>query len=251
MKALKVETRENVSILRFDNGVTNAITMDMLHDFSVSLKEIKDQNTDTNHGVVLVGNSKFFSMGFDLPALVKEDRKGMSGFFYKFNEIVLELYTLPFPTIAAVSGHAAAGGCIFALGCDFRFADPKKKMGLNELLLGLPAPYLVDMILRQVTNDRVATTLLYQGDFIKASEAQASGLIDKLFLPDDVEKNAIEKAANLASTPGPAFAAIKANRVEGIRALYEKNYKEKNEIFLDCWFSKPVQALLMEAAQKF
>jgi len=251
MDFINTETKENVTIIRLDNGVTNAITLAMVRELSAVLKEIEKAHQGKNHGIVLTGNSKFLSMGFDLPALIKEDRNGMARFFYDFNQVALELYTLAFPTIASISGHAAAGGCILSLMCDFRFAVAQKKLGLNELLLGLPVPYLADMVLRQITNDRVATTLMYQGSFIPAADALGSGLIDKLFVPEEVEENAVKKAASLAMVSGPAFAATKKSRVEWIQQQYEKHHKIKNEFFLDCWFSDTVQELLKKASEKF
>ncbi|MCP4023100.1 MAG: enoyl-CoA hydratase/isomerase family protein [Desulfobacteraceae bacterium] len=251
MTTIKTESMDNVTIIRLDNGVTNAINLLMVRELAAVLAELKKKYNGQNHGIVLCGNPKFFSIGFDLPSLINEDRNSMSQFFYAFNELALTLYTLPFPSIAALSGHAAAGGYILSLMCDFRFADSDKKLGLNELLLGIPAPYLTDMVMRQISNDRVATTMLFQGNFITASDALGSGLIDKVFTGQDVEKNAMEKAAALANSPGPAFAQIKSNRVEDIKIRYEKKHKEKNDAFLDCWFGEPAQTLLKEAVKKF
>jgi hypothetical protein len=61
----------------------------------------------------------------------------------------------------------------------------------------------------------------------------------------------LEKVAELAALPRPAFEAIKANRVEGIRIRYEENHKKKDETFLHCWFTEQTQGLLAEAAKKF
>ena len=115
----------------------------------------------------------------------------------------------------------------------------------------MPAPYLADLILRQIVGDRYATEMLYHGEFMSLSDAKQIGLIDRICSTETVEEQAVKKAAELAAFHGQALAAIKANRVEAIRLRYEENYKSKNEIFLDCWFSEPVQKLLKEASQKF
>jgi enoyl-CoA hydratase/carnithine racemase len=83
------------------------------------------------------------------------------------------------------------------------------------------------------------------------SEAERIALADEVLPQDKVEDRALEKVAELAALPRPAFEAIKANRVEAIRIRYEENYKLKHETFLDCWFTEQTQGLLAEAAKKF
>ena len=124
-------------------------------------------------------------------------------------------------------------------------------MGLNEIKLGVPVPYLSDLMLRQIVGDRAATQMIYLGEFVEPEKALSIGLADEILAQDKVENRAIEKITEIAALPVQAFAAIKANRIEEIRLAYEKNYKVKNEIFLDCWFSRPVQELLIKAAEKF
>ena len=248
MEKVKLEQHKDVALLRLDNKVTNAINTETVENLSAAVNRIKAEF----RGLVLAGGEKFFSMGFDLPALLKLDRSGMTEFFYRFNQVVFDIYTLPMPTACAITGHAIAGGTILASSCDYRFlASGRKLMGLNEIKLGVPVPYLSDLMLRQSVGDRAATEMIYQGEFIEPINAGKIGLVDEVLYQDKVESRAIEKITKLAALPGQAFAAIKANRVEAIRLAYEKNYKVKNEIFLDCWFSQPVQELLSKAAEKF
>ena len=137
-----------------------------------------------------------------------------------------------------MEGNAIAGGTIFALCCDFRFAaDLPKKIGLNEIKLGLPVPYLPDMILRQVVGDRAATKILYYGDFMTMPEAKEVQLVDALFAPEELEEEAVKEAVRLAELSGPAISAMKSSRIEPIRLRYEKNMEQKSKEFLDCWFS--------------
>jgi len=124
-------------------------------------------------------------------------------------------------------------------------------MGLNEIKIGVPVPYLSDLMLRQIVGDRAATEMVYQGEFVDPIEAGKIGLVDEVLFYDKVETRALQKVTQMAAFPQNAFAAIKANRVEAIHLAYEKNYKVKNEIFLDCWFSPLSQELLTKAAEKF
>jgi len=248
MGKVNIEEHDNVAVLRLNDKVTNAISTTLVEDLSAGIKQIKE----AYRGLILAGGKKFFSIGFDLPELLKLDRSGMADFFYSFNKVVFDIFTLPMPTACAITGHTIAGGTILASSCDYRFlASGRKLMGLNEIKLGVPVPYLTDMMLRQIVGDRAATEMIYLGEFIEPDKALSIGLADEVFSQDKVENRALEKITELASLPGKAFAAIKANRVEAIRLAYEKNYKVKNEAFLDCWFSQPVQELLSKAAEKF
>ena len=248
MTKIKIEDYKTVAILRLDNEATNAISSAFVEDLSAAVKQVKDEF----RGMILAGGEKFFSIGFYLPELLKMDRSGMTDFYYGFNQAVFDILILPLPTACAITGHAIAGGTILALSCDYRFSAPGRKlMGLNEVKLGLPVPYISDLMLRQIAGDRAATEMVYSGEFIEPDKAKKIGLVDEVLPQEDVENRAIEKITELASLPGPAFAAIKANRVETVRMAYEKNYKAKHDMFLDCWFSQPTQELLSKAAESF
>ncbi|MBT8358041.1 MAG: enoyl-CoA hydratase/isomerase family protein [Desulfobacterales bacterium] len=248
MEKVKIEEHGNVALLRLDNKVSNAISATLVENLSDVVNRIKGNC----RGLVLAGGEKFFSMGFNLPELLKLNRSGMTEFFYRFNQVVLDIFTLSMPTACAITGHAIAGGTILASSCDYRFlASGRKLMGLNEIKIGVPVPYLSDLMLRQIAGDRAATAMVYRGEFIEPLQAEKIGLVDEVVSCDQVENRALQKISQISALPPDAFAAIKANRVESIRLAYEKNGKVKNEIFLECWFSKSAQELLSKAAEKF
>jgi len=248
MSLIQSETNGDVVLLRLNNGEGNAINPQFVDALSEAI-----QVAVANHrGLVLAGGRKFFSIGFDLPFLLGLDRVGMTDFFNRFNKLIYDIYTLKIPTLAVLGGHAVAGGGILALSTDYRFAaQGKKLMGLNEIKLGIPAPYLADIILRQVAGDRVATEMIYGGEFITMADARAAGVVDDLFVPDAVEEQALLKIADIAAFETAAFAMAKANRTEDVRLKYAANYEERNRAFIDAWFSPDVQEKLQRAAQKF
>jgi len=243
-----MDKKGKVAIVHLNNGDKNPISPMLVDDLFEALNIVRKDY----RGMVLAGNSKFFSLGLDIPSLVSLDRTEFENFFHKFNELVLTLYTLPVPTCSAIAGHAVAGGNVLILTSDFRVAASGKKLiGMNEIKLGLPVPYLADLMVRQLTGDRPATEMLYSGEFVTTEEAKKTGLVDDVVSPEEVEGKAVEKVMKIADLPQAAFLDLKANRTESIRSLYEQNYKRKNEYFFDCWFSEPVQDLVKEAARKF
>jgi enoyl-CoA hydratase/carnithine racemase len=248
MSTVKIERHGQVAVVRLDHGVTNAVGNDLVEDLSEALKEVRE----TCKGMVLAGGTKFFCMGLNLPELLKLDRPAMSGFWYRFNQVNLDLYTLPVPTACAVAGHAPAAGTVFMLDCDFRIATSGRKMlGLNEIKLGLPVPYLTILILGQTVSNQASVEILYRGEFIEPAKAAEIGLVDGIVEPDRVEEVALRRIHEVAALPQPALAAIKATRVEEVRLRFEKNRKEWDGIFLDCWFSETTQKILAKTAEKF
>lgn len=248
MPKILIESHEEIAILRLNNGVTNAISPDLIDDLSEKLIMVKKDF----QGMILTGGEKFFCIGLDLPGLLVLDRIEMADFFNKFNHLLLSLFTLPLPTCCSISGHAIAGGYILALTCDYRYAASGEKLiGLNEIKLGVPVPYLADLMLRQIVGDQTATEILYSGEFMTTPDAKQLGLVDEIYPQTDVERRALEKIIELTARPQAAFSEIKANHVEKIRQRYRENSMQKNEKFLDCWFSEPVQELLKEASKIF
>lgn len=248
MTAVTVESHGKVALLRLTNRVTNAIGPALVAELSTALAHIA---TDFR-GCVLAGGTKFFSIGLDLPALIQLNRREMSRFWDAFDQAVLDLYRLPLPTAAAIAGHATAGGTILALSADYRLiAAGRKLMGLNEITIGVPVPFLAALMLRRIVGDRTARDLQYRGELIPPEMALRIGLVDEIGPAEKIEALAFEAIGALADKPQKAFGLIKQNRTEAVCGQFESRRSEKKEEMLACWFQPAVQELLKKAAEKF
>lgn len=248
MPKVKLDDFGSFAFLRLNNGVSNAIDPELVCDLAAAVKQVRREF----QGLILSGGEKFFCMGFDLPRLLALTKPEMADFLVDFEQMTLDLFSTSLPTICALSGHAVGGGNILALTCDFRLAAAGKKLiGLNEVKLGLPVPYLADLILRQLLGDRPATDILYHGELMSMTNAHTIGLVDELLPPDEVEKRAIEKMSAMLSIPLTGFGAIKNNRNEAIVIRFCQYQAPKRKIFLDCWFNPSIRSLLEESANKF
>ncbi len=238
MKRVVREDHGAVALLRLSNGVT----------LSAALDEVKERF----RGMVLAGGKKFFGIGLDLPLLLKLNRQEMADFWIRFEDVILKLYTLPIPTAAAVAGHANGGGAILALACDFRFmAAGRKLFSLNEVKIGLPVPYLADLMLRQIAGDRLAVRMEYLSEFVVPDDARSAGLADAVCPEEEVEAQALALLRQAAELPPFGFPMTKQHRVSGIRNRFLAAREEINQGFMDLWWAPAVQALLSEAAKKF
>jgi enoyl-CoA hydratase/carnithine racemase len=248
MQNVVLDIKDGIANLRLVNGATNAISPALVADVATAVEKVKAEAD----GLVITGGEKFFSIGFDLPSLLQLNRQGMTDFYRNFNNLILDIFTLPMPTACAVGGHAIGGGNIFALAGDYRFmAEGRKLIGLNEINIGLPIPYLTQLMLWQVVGDRAARDIVYGGDLNSAEHASQIGLVDAVLSAEELEQKAIEKVSTLAQKPGSGFARIKDARVEQVRQWYAEKGPEQDEIFINIFFQPEIQALLKEAAENF
>jgi enoyl-CoA hydratase/carnithine racemase len=248
---IEASTAEGVRVLKMNRGVTNPLNMELVEELGKHLKDIKDSQEITSL-IISSANEKFFSLGFDIPELFPKEPQEFEAFFTAFNHLCLDLYTLPKPTIAALSGHTIAGGFILASCCDYRFLSQGKKFcALNEINLGVPVPYLSDCILRQLVGDRQATEMMYSGNMIPAEEALRMGIVDALLPPEQVLSESIAKAQALGSLPTEAFGAIKANRTRSVAEEIRRRLEEDIQLFIKFWFIEGARERLKEAIKKF
>ncbi|UCE13525.1 MAG: enoyl-CoA hydratase/isomerase family protein [Candidatus Heimdallarchaeota archaeon] len=245
------EIHDSVGVLKLNRGVTNAINLNLVSEITKNLQKMKKES-DIRGLVLSTANEKFFAIGFDIPELFELERNDFKKYYQSFNQLCLELYTFPKPTIAALTGHAIAGGCIIALCCDYRYiAEGRKLMGLNEVKLGVPIPYPGDCILRQLIGDRNAMEMIYTGDFYPSEKLLEMGVVNKVLPLDQVLNESISKATSLGTLPQEAFRRIKRNRVELVETQIRENLAEKEQIFLEHWFSDTTRELLKVAMKKF
>ena len=251
MGMISTERRGNVCVVWLDRNITNAINMRGVEELGAMIQQLS--NDPGVSAVVLSSSSaKFFSIGFDIPELYDQSREEFGAFYQAVNQMCLDLYALPKPTVAAITGHAIAGGCILTLCCDYRFiASGRKLIGLNEVKLGVPVPYPADRMLRELVGMRPAREIMEAGEFYEPERALALGLVDRVLTIERLVDEAVEMAAELGSLPDAAYAMIKANRVESIVAEVQAHGAEKERAFIERWYSDDTRKLLREAIKKF
>jgi len=250
MELVSTEYHDDTVVVKLAGGVTNAINLQLVNELAEILQRIRDSHTG---GFVLSSsNDKFFSIGLDIPYLYGLSKKDFTAFYQPFNQVCIDLYTLPTPTIAAVTGHAVAGGCILALCCDYRFiAEGRKLMGLNEIKLGVPIPYPADCILRSMVGTQTARNITDMGEFYLPEQLLTMGLVDQVLPLKEVLPQSIEKAHLLGALPQKAFAVIKQNRTEPVEAQIRALLVKKEQDFVECWFSPEARQQLKDAIEKF
>jgi len=248
---IQATTTDGVTVLRLDRGVTNPIDLELVTRLGEALTAAEDDG-GVAALVLSSAGEKFFSIGFDIPALFPAPPPTFLHFFRSFDQLCLRLIGFPKPVVAALRGHATAGGCILALCCDYRFiAEGRRLMGLNEIKLGVPIPWPAECLLRRLVGPRAARDVIDSGEFFPPDQLLRLGLVDAVLPAAEVEEQAAQKARSLASTAGPAYRYIKRDRIESLEAEVRDRLQDKERIFLDCWYSEPARRRLTEAMEKF
>lgn len=202
--------------------------------------------------VLLTGAGDAFSAGLNLKEVAGLDAAGMEAFLRKLEALISALYTYPGPTVAAVNGHAIAGGCVLALCCDHRVLrnDPAIRVGLNEVALGLRfPPAILRMVRERVSPQHQAEVLLGAG--LHAPDgASRLGLVDEVVA--DPVAAARERLAVYAGHPAPAYAATKA-ALRGTTLMppsHAGSYEDAFREMLPSWASDDLKARIAAMFRK-
>jgi enoyl-CoA hydratase len=198
---------DGVTVLRLGYGKASALDLELVMDLTQRLAELARTGI---HGVVLTGTGSIFSAGVDLFKLVEGGRDYIMRFLPEMNRMFEALFLFPAPVVAAVNGHAIAGGCILACCCDRRLmADGGAQIGLPELKVGVPFPPLVVEIMRSAVPVPYFNELLYVGRTYAPADALARGVVDDVVPAARLLARAQETASELAATPPASFRLTK------------------------------------------
>jgi enoyl-CoA hydratase/carnithine racemase len=237
VSGIRVERTGGLVTARFDKARGNAID----EPFTQELLDLARQLGADPHvrGVLLASaHPKLFSPGLDLVTLAEYDRAAMERFMRLFAEAVWALYALPKPVVAAVGGHAVAGGCIVALTADFRvLRRGGVQVGLNEVKVGVPLPWSVALLLRASVPPAALTRVALLGRNFADEEALAVGLADELADADGFEDFCRARLEEFADKDTASIAVTKGYLREGVLREMRGREKEEMSAWLDRWFS--------------
>ncbi|MFE7433254.1 enoyl-CoA hydratase/isomerase family protein [Streptomyces tendae] len=202
-----LEVAEGVGTLRLDRPPMNALdvaTQDRL-------KELAEEVTrrDDVRAVVIHGGEKAFAAGADIKEMQVMDHAAMIARSRALQDSFTAVARIPKPVVAAVTGYALGGGCELALCADFRIAGENAKLGQPEILLGLIPGAGGTQRLSRLIGPSKAKDLIFTGRQVKADEALALGLVDRVVPPAEVYEQAHAWAARLAKGPAIALRAAK------------------------------------------
>lgn len=239
--------QDDVQIITFKNGKTNPINRQMLEQLNEFVLAA-DKNPSPK-GIVLTGEGRFFSSGFDLPIFLNFKDKAEAVEFFEFEEQVLtNLFTCRKPVVAAINGHCAAGGLIYSMAADYRIIKdhPKIKVGMTEIKIGVPLAIAQSEIIRYGFDSNLKfRDVMFFGEMVDVYRAKELSLVDEIVSEENLVNRAIQIVSQWIDTPNRPFMRLKelqrretADRIK--RQLADSNWHEG----LDCFFQKDVRSTL-------
>ncbi len=239
---IHVEDRGPVRFLRLDRPPANALDSGLLSELVAQVRRAPEQGAEA---LVLTGAPGLFSAGLDVPHLLTLDRDELRLALGVFFDAMEALAGSVLPIVAAISGHAPAGGAILALFCDRRvMASGNFVIGLNEVQVGLPLPKVVAALLARTVGPRRAEDLATTGRLVAPQVALEIGLVDEVAGPDEVVGRAAAWLEGVLRLPARAVAKTRLTVRSDLVDLVARHRAGDTERLATEWEHPEVQEAL-------
>ena len=242
---IRLEKHDHIAVMTLSRPeALNALNSAMLDDIT---KTASDVRADEEIRVLIVtGEGKAFVAGADIAEMKSLSAEEGRDFGLRGQAALTAIEELPIPVIAAVNGFALGGGCELALCADIRIASEKAKFGQPETGLGITPGFGGTQRLPRVVGLSKAMELILTARMIRADEALAIGLVDKVTPPEELMPEAMKLASAIAANAPVAVRNSKAavRRFTGERL--KTDLAAEAELFGAC-FATEDQKMAMEA----
>ncbi|XP_058820011.1 enoyl-CoA delta isomerase 1, mitochondrial-like [Topomyia yanbarensis] len=248
----EVDDKTGYATVTLNRPPVNSLNLELLTAISETLDDLQNNKS---RGIILTSSSKtVFSAGLDIMEMYKPKSERLKAFWSTLQDVWFKLYGSPYPTVAAINGHAPAGGCLLSLCCEYRIMCPNYTIGLNETQLGIVAPTWFQASMRNTISRRDAELALTLGTLFTTDEALKVGLIDEVA---STKEEALAKAASFLDrfrkiSPQARSMTKQALRSKDIMEL-EDNRSQDVDLFVYAVSQPKVQQsleLYLEALKK-
>src|SRR6478735_1756574 len=229
---MDAELADGATTVRIDNPPVNAFDLKLVDDAVAIMRSIEGP-------IVLTGAGACFSAGVDLRAILDGGATYTDRFLAAVSAAFLAVFDHPAPVVAAINGHAIAGGCVFAMAADIRLMSAGT-IGLTELAVGAMFPMSALEICRYAMGTSVTQATLGAGT-VDVSTAAALGWVDEVVTPEELLSRATALARELAEYAPAAYAMTKRQLHRPARDAIDAG-TETDVIVRACWMSQETHA---------
>jgi enoyl-CoA hydratase len=204
---IELTRHEDVAVLRMADGKANAMSLEFCEQLTARVEELRASSA---RAMIITGQGRIFSAGVDLIRLLDGGVTYIRKFLPALCNMLAAVFSCEKPVVAALNGHAIAGGCVLACAADARLmAQDAGRIGVTELLVGVPFPPIAFEIMRYATAPEHFSDLLFSAVTYAPAEAMQRGLVDEVVNPGVLLEQAFARANALAALSPVAFALTK------------------------------------------
>ena len=246
---VQVEIHDEVAVVTMARGERgNALSPRLVEDL---LEVLRRPDVVEERALVLAGDGGFFSSGLDLLELSDFGEARLLAFLDRLQGLLATVYVWSRPVVAAVNGHAVAGGCLLALCADWRICQRDDvRIGLNEIRLGLPLPQAGLEIARAELSPGAWAEVVYGGGLHGSEDAVRLGLAHEVCDSEELLSRAIDKARMWGQQSRVAFHRMKAGLRDRVLVKIRENHEAHQREWVNLWFSPAAQNRLEKASER-
>jgi len=204
---VRVETADQIATIRLDRPKMNALNAQVQDEIAEAAAQVSED--PGVRAVILYGGEKVFAAGADIKEMSDMTYGQMAERSSKLQASFSAVANIPKPVVAAITGYALGGGLELALTADFRILGASAQVGQPEILLGIIPGAGGTQRLPRLVGPAKAKDLIFSGRFVKADEALAIGLADKVVPDAEVYQAAQDLVKQYAGGPALALRAAK------------------------------------------
>lgn len=192
-ESIRYEKNGAVARIVLDDGKANAMSVPFFDALGAALDRAESEDAAS---LVIAGRAGFFSGGLDLKLMPTLGRDGIARLADRFARTMLRVHASRLATVAAVTGHAIAGGCILAFACDTRVVtDGAYRVQLNEVAIGIPMPRWMTWIAESVLPAPLRAPFLLHARSLTPAEAHHHGMAETIAASPDATLDAASAIA--------------------------------------------------------
>src|SRR3954453_14621659 len=225
---IQVGHEGDVAVVRFEHGKVNALDLELLRAITTRMGEVSSAGA-----IVLTGTGRAFSAGVDLRRIVDGGVAYAGEFRPARSEAFLAVFDCPSPVVAAINGHALAGGCVIAAAADVRLMSGGS-IGLTELLVGVQFP-TVPLEIASYAFGTQAARLALTAQTFDADDALRIGLVDEVVDVDELLPLSLQRATALAAYRADVYAATKEQLHREARRRIDERRVADDKAAMDVW----------------
>jgi enoyl-CoA hydratase len=229
----ETDTRGSIAVVTMRHGKANALDIEFCEALAARFTELRQSGS---RAIVLTGQGRVFSAGVDLKRLSEGGADYIRAFLPALHRLYETAFFCSLPVVAAINGHAIAGGAVLAACADRRIMAARAgRIGVTELLVGVPFPALAMEVLRFAVPPRYLSEFSLSGATYETDAAMARGWIDETAEPEQLLEDAIAVAQELAALSPPAFAQTKMQLRELVRERMAASGTATDKAVTDIW----------------